>query len=244
MQQRVAIARALASQPRILLMDEPFASVDAQTRADLEDLTLSVRDRFGITVVMVTHDIDESVYLSDRVLVLHGAPAGIAHDIPVQLPQPRSQIATRSHPEFVGLRTASPPASRTADPGQGSCLLRHRRPAWPPDLPARPIGGRHEVLDLPERSDTRPDKGPEVIEAVTAQAKLADENGIRRCLPHRAPLHRLQHLRQPVHVRRRPRAAAAEHAHRSVSCGARALEPAQLRGVMQPRSTCSPAAGA
>ena len=66
MQQRVAIARALAYQPHLLLMDEPFASVDAQTRADLEDLVLHVHADFGITVVFVTHDIDESVYLSDR----------------------------------------------------------------------------------------------------------------------------------------------------------------------------------
>ena len=66
MQQRVAIARALAYQPSILLMDEPFASVDAQTRGDLEDLVLQVREEFGVTIVFVTHDIDESVYLSDR----------------------------------------------------------------------------------------------------------------------------------------------------------------------------------
>ena len=70
MQQRVAIARALAYQPQILLMDEPFASVDAQTRGDLEDLVLQVRDEFGITILFVTHDIDESVYLSDRVVAL------------------------------------------------------------------------------------------------------------------------------------------------------------------------------
>src|SRR5262249_32382821 len=70
MQQRVAIARALAYQPSILLTDEPFASVDAQTRGDLEDLVLRVRDEFGITILFVTHDIDESVYLSDRIVVL------------------------------------------------------------------------------------------------------------------------------------------------------------------------------
>src|SRR5262245_13356755 len=67
MQQRVAIARALAYQPSILLMDEPFASVDAQTRGDLEDLVLRLRDAYGITILFVTHDIDESVYLADRV---------------------------------------------------------------------------------------------------------------------------------------------------------------------------------
>ena len=70
MQQRVAIARALAYQPSILLMDEPFASVDAQTRADLEDLVLEVRRQYEVTILFVTHDIDESVYLSDRIVVL------------------------------------------------------------------------------------------------------------------------------------------------------------------------------
>ena len=70
MQQRVAIARAVAFRPEILLLDEPFASVDALTRADLEDLTLALRDEFGITMLLVTHDIDEAVYLSDRVFVL------------------------------------------------------------------------------------------------------------------------------------------------------------------------------
>jgi NitT/TauT family transport system ATP-binding protein len=73
MQQRVAIARALAYRPEALLMDEPFASVDAQTRADLEDLTLSVRNTFGMTVILVTHDIDEAVYLGDQVIVLSGS---------------------------------------------------------------------------------------------------------------------------------------------------------------------------
>ena len=65
---------ALAYQPSILLMDEPFASVDAQTRGDLEDLVLRVRDEYGITILFVTHDIDESVYLSDRIVVLTHAP--------------------------------------------------------------------------------------------------------------------------------------------------------------------------
>jgi NitT/TauT family transport system ATP-binding protein len=70
MQQRVAIARALAYRPVLLLMDEPFASVDAQTRAELEDLLLRVRTEHGMSVLVVTHDIDESVYLADRVVVL------------------------------------------------------------------------------------------------------------------------------------------------------------------------------
>ncbi|HEX9853769.1 MAG TPA: ABC transporter ATP-binding protein [Acidimicrobiia bacterium] len=104
MQQRVAIARALAYQPRILLMDEPFASVDAQTRGDLEDLVLSVHARFGITVVFVTHDIDESVYLADRIVVLDKRPTTVREIVPVSLPRPRDQAATRELPEFAHLR--------------------------------------------------------------------------------------------------------------------------------------------
>jgi NitT/TauT family transport system ATP-binding protein len=104
MQQRVAIARALASRPVLLLMDEPFGSVDAQTREDLEDLVLRVHSSRGITTLLVTHDIDESVYVGDRVVVLTKAPARVAADLPVQLPGPRDQIATRELPAFVHLR--------------------------------------------------------------------------------------------------------------------------------------------
>jgi NitT/TauT family transport system ATP-binding protein len=104
MQQRVAIARALAYQPAVLLMDEPFASVDAQVRGDLEDLVLQVRDEFGITIVFVTHDIDESVYLADRIVVLTHAPTVVRDVIPVGLPFPRDQIATKELPEFSRLR--------------------------------------------------------------------------------------------------------------------------------------------
>jgi NitT/TauT family transport system ATP-binding protein len=104
MQQRVAIARALAYQPSILLMDEPFASVDAQTRGDLEDLVLRVREEYGITILFVTHDIDESVYLADRVVVLTHSPTEVKELVPVPLPQPRDQIATKELPEFTDLR--------------------------------------------------------------------------------------------------------------------------------------------
>jgi NitT/TauT family transport system ATP-binding protein len=104
MQQRVAIARALAYQPRILLMDEPFASVDAQTRADLEDLVLEVRRRYEVTIVFVTHDIDESVYLSDRIIVLSPSPTAVREVLDVGLPQPRDQVATKELPEFAQLR--------------------------------------------------------------------------------------------------------------------------------------------
>ena len=104
MQQRVAIARALAYQPSILLMDEPFASVDAQTRGDLEDLVLAVQEQFGVTILFVTHDIDESIYLADRVIVLTHSPTEVKEIVQVSLPEPRDQIATKELPEFAELR--------------------------------------------------------------------------------------------------------------------------------------------
>lgn len=104
MQQRVSIARALACQPSLLLMDEPFASVDAQTRFELEDLLLRVRREHSSTVLLVTHDIDESVYLGDRVLVLSKSPASIVADLKVDLPAQRDQITTRESANFVTLR--------------------------------------------------------------------------------------------------------------------------------------------
>jgi NitT/TauT family transport system ATP-binding protein len=104
MQQRVAIARALACDPVLLLMDEPFGSVDAQTREDLEDLVLRVRAEREITTLLVTHDIDESVYTGDRVVVLTPGPGRVRADITVSLPAPRDQIGTRELPEFTRLR--------------------------------------------------------------------------------------------------------------------------------------------
>ena len=105
MQQRAAIARALAYQPEILLMDEPFASVDAQTRADLEDLLLDIWTQRRITVVLVTHDIDEAVYLADRVVVLTRAPSVVQDTVAVDLPRPRTQLATKELPAFAHHRT-------------------------------------------------------------------------------------------------------------------------------------------
>jgi NitT/TauT family transport system ATP-binding protein len=106
MQQRVAIARALACDPALLLMDEPFGSVDAQTREDLEDLILAVRRQRDITILLVTHDIDESVYVGDRVVVLTRGPGRVRADLPVDLPAPRDQISTRELPAFVHLRAS------------------------------------------------------------------------------------------------------------------------------------------
>lgn len=105
MQQRVAIARALAFRPRAIVMDEPFASVDAQTRADLEDLTLRVRDHLGITFLVVTHDIDEAVYMSNRVLALGGKPATVKTIIDIDLPRQRDQLTTKRLKRFGELRS-------------------------------------------------------------------------------------------------------------------------------------------
>jgi NitT/TauT family transport system ATP-binding protein len=104
MQQRVAIARGLAMAPDVFIMDEPFASVDAQTRANLEDLLLDVWSELKTTVLFVTHDIDEAVYLSDRVVVLSQGPSVVRAEISVPLPRPRDQLATKELPLFARLR--------------------------------------------------------------------------------------------------------------------------------------------
>ncbi|WP_433263061.1 ABC transporter ATP-binding protein [Actinosynnema sp. CS-041913] len=126
MQQRVAIARALAYRPALLLMDEPFASVDAQTRFELEDLLLKVKNEHDTTVLVVTHDIDESVYLGDRVLVLSGSPASVVADLPVDLPARRDQITTRESEAFVALRGE---VARLLNVGKGAEQRRPRRKA-------------------------------------------------------------------------------------------------------------------
>ena len=133
MQQRVAIARAVAYEPHMLLMDEPFAAVDAQTRAELEDLVRSVWRRTGVTIVFVTHDIDEAVYLGQRVLVLSSSPTVVQEDLAVDLPDERDQLTTRSDPRFTELRThvyaQIQRAKRGGDQGQArSAGLGGRRP--------------------------------------------------------------------------------------------------------------------
>jgi NitT/TauT family transport system ATP-binding protein len=104
MQQRVAIARGLASRSRLLLLDEPLASVDAQTRADLQDLLLGIAARFGQTCVLVTHDVEEATYMGDRIVVLSKRPTSVAREIAVELPRPRDQIETREKPRFLEIR--------------------------------------------------------------------------------------------------------------------------------------------
>lgn len=104
MQQRVAIARGLASQSELLLLDEPMAAVDAQTRADMQDLLLQIAQRFGQTCVLVTHDVDEAVYMADRVVVLSNRPTRVVEILDVDLPQPRDQVETKESPTYLAIR--------------------------------------------------------------------------------------------------------------------------------------------
>jgi NitT/TauT family transport system ATP-binding protein len=104
MQQRVAIARALACRPSVLLMDEPFSAVDALTRVGLQELLLRLWHELGLTVIFVTHDSDEAIYLSTRVVAMSRAPAAVALDLAIDLPRPRDQIATRALPGYLQFR--------------------------------------------------------------------------------------------------------------------------------------------
>jgi NitT/TauT family transport system ATP-binding protein len=104
MQQRLQIARCLAQEPSVLLMDEPFGALDAMTRQVLQDEVLRIAEARGASVFFVTHDLDEAIYLGDRVVVMSPNPGRVAQIFDVNLPRPRDQLATREHPEFLRLR--------------------------------------------------------------------------------------------------------------------------------------------
>ena len=104
MQQRVAIARALAANPDVLLLDEPFSAVDALTRMELQTLVLELCQRNGFTAILVTHDVEEAVFMADRVAVLTQRPTRVAEIVPIALPRPRNQLSTREDPRFLQLR--------------------------------------------------------------------------------------------------------------------------------------------
>jgi NitT/TauT family transport system ATP-binding protein len=104
MQQRVAIARALAYNAKVLLMDEPFASVDAQTRFDLEDLVITLQQELGVTIILVTHDIDEALYLADKVVVIAEKPATVVDEIETGFGDHRDQVETKADPRFAEAR--------------------------------------------------------------------------------------------------------------------------------------------
>jgi nitrate/nitrite transport system ATP-binding protein len=107
MKQRVGIARALAMEPKVLLMDEPFGALDALTRAKLQDELLDIVARTHSTVVMVTHDVDEAVLLSDRIVMLTNGPAAtIGEVLHVELARPRSRVALADSPQYLGYRKA------------------------------------------------------------------------------------------------------------------------------------------
>ncbi|MCB1134484.1 MAG: ABC transporter ATP-binding protein, partial [Verrucomicrobiae bacterium] len=128
MKQRVAIARALANQPRVLFMDEPFGALDAQTRCQMQEYLLEIWKSVDITVVFITHDLDEAVFLSDRILVLDPNPGRVREFIEVPVPRPRDQsqlfeppfMATRKHVDDLihppGAQKKETPAVRLAAP--------------------------------------------------------------------------------------------------------------------------------
>lgn len=104
MQQRVQIARCLAQDPKLLLMDEPFGALDAITRQGLQDEVLRLAKQNSTTVVFITHDLEEAIYLGDRVIVLAANPGRIVEDIPITIPHPRNQLTTREDPQFLAHR--------------------------------------------------------------------------------------------------------------------------------------------
>ncbi len=107
MKQRVGIARALAMQPEVMLMDEPFGALDALTRAHLQDSLMEIQASLGNTVIMITHDVDEAVLLSDRIVMMTNGPAAtIGEVLDIHLPRPRNRLALADQPEYNQYRSA------------------------------------------------------------------------------------------------------------------------------------------
>jgi NitT/TauT family transport system ATP-binding protein len=134
MRQRVGLARALVTQPRILLMDEPFAAVDAMTREMMQGELLRILASARATVIFVTHSIDEAITLGDRVVVMTSRPGRFKAILPVELPKPRWEQALKSHPRFLEMRDQiwnllrdEMTAVDNRDDGHGSGLPEGRR---------------------------------------------------------------------------------------------------------------------
>ncbi|MAA67046.1 MAG: bacitracin ABC transporter ATP-binding protein [Alteromonadaceae bacterium] len=107
MAQRVGIARALSMRPRVLLMDEPFGALDALTRAHLQDALMNIQQDLNSTVIMITHDVDEAVLLSDRIVMMTNGPAAtVGEELRIDLPRPRNRVTLADDPEYVHYRQA------------------------------------------------------------------------------------------------------------------------------------------
>ena len=104
MQQRVVIARALIGEPKVLLMDEPFSALDAMTRAVLQELLLKIWETMPVTIVFVTHDVEEAIFLSNRIISLGKPPASLKEELEIDLAYPRDQIRTRGEERFMAIR--------------------------------------------------------------------------------------------------------------------------------------------
>jgi NitT/TauT family transport system ATP-binding protein len=104
MQQRLQIARCLAQDPAVLLMDEPFGALDAMTRQALQDEVLAIAARTGATVLFITHDLEEAIYLGDRIVAMRPNPGRFELSFEIDLPRPRDQLTTRERPEFLRMR--------------------------------------------------------------------------------------------------------------------------------------------
>jgi nitrate/nitrite transport system ATP-binding protein len=121
MRPRVGIARALAMQPKVLLMDEPFGALDALTRASLQDSLLEIQAALGMTVIIVTHDVDEAVLLSDKVVMLTNGPhAHVGEIVPVPLPRPRDRLALAEDSAFTHCRAELLRFLRSAHPAKAA----------------------------------------------------------------------------------------------------------------------------
>ena len=144
MKQRVGIIRALATGPKVLLLDEPFGALDAQTRVIMQQILTNMWQRLKISVLFVTHDIDEAIFLSDRVYCMTARPGTIKAEIAIPLERPRQQAMMMSS-EFLALRRGPDVAHPRGEPEGDRRRAQRRRPAGPRHRPARPDAGRRDL---------------------------------------------------------------------------------------------------
>ncbi|MDX1756273.1 MAG: ABC transporter ATP-binding protein [Marinobacter sp.] len=141
MAQRVGIARALAMKPSVLLMDEPFGALDALTRAHLQDSLMTIQQELNSTVIMITHDVDEAVLLSDRIVMMTNGPAAtVGEELTIDLPRPRNRVALADNPTYVHYRQAvlSFLYEKQTFPGKGDAAEAEPEPTPDVEEPAEP----------------------------------------------------------------------------------------------------------